>query len=346
MWNKRLNIFGILIIATVTLLGMPKYVFSSVASGSVPLPKCGTYWGIYVNPRLHGGGSNWQAKLKAIRKVEGQIGRSFDIDHQFYRWDDFANSYNLNNYVKVSAQQGRIPFLSWKPVYKDGRNISWKSIADGRHDDLIHQKAKNIKSLSLPVFVTFDHEANSRVGKFVVGNTGTGHITSDAGSEAEYVAAWRHIHNIFEQQGATNVSWVWLMSRAPFRGDASFADRLYPGGEYVDWVGLDPYNFYHDSRKWNNLSTLMGDYTKWIESRNINKPWMLGEWGSVEDAKVPGRKAQWYSNAATYIESESRLKAVVHFESKPDYDWRYDSSPSSKSSFIKISNRRHFKQSC
>ena len=316
------------------------------ASGPVPVPACGAYWGSYVNSRLHGGGTDASAKLRAISSVEDQIGRGFDIDHQFYRWDDFADPYNLENYVKVSAQEGRIPFLSWKPVYRDNRNISWKSIADGSHDSLIRQKAKNIKSLGMPVFVSFDHEANSRVGKFVPGDTGGGHIKTDAGSEAEYVAAWRHIHKVFEQQGATNVSWVWLMTRTPFGGDANFADRLYPGGNYVDWVGLDPYNFFHGHRTWNNLDSLMGDYTKWIDSRNINKPWMLGEWGTVEDPNQSGRKADWYRKAATYIESEPRLKAVVHFESKPDFDWRFDSSASSKSGFTEVSNRKHFKQSC
>ncbi len=315
-------------------------------AGPVPVPQCGTYWGSYVNSRLHGGGTDAAAKLRAINKVESTIGRTFDIDHQFYRWDDFANQTNLDRYVKKSAAEGRIPFLSWKPVYKDGTNISWASIANGQHDKLIREKARLVKSLNMPVFISFDHEANARVGDFQPGNTGGGHIKADAGSEAQYVAAWRQVHKIYEQEGVTNVSWVWLMSRTPFANGGAFADRLYPGDTYVDWVGLDPYNFFHGGRTWSHLEPLMQDFTKWVERRNINKPWMLGEWGSVEDPNQSGRKAQWYHNAANYIESENRLKAVVHFESNPEYNWRYDSSTSSKSAFAAVGNRNHFKQSC
>ena len=33
----------------------------------------------------------------------------------------------------------------------------------------------------------------------------------------EYVAAWRHVHDIFTAVGATNVSWVWCPNVDPGR---------------------------------------------------------------------------------------------------------------------------------
>ncbi len=316
------------------------------ASGPVPVPACGAYWGSYVNSRLHGGGDDAQAKLRAINSVEDQIGRTFDIDHQFYRWDNFASDHNVKHYINTTVREGRIPFLSWKPVMADNTNVSWKAIGEGKYDAMIRENAQTVKSLGVPVFMVFDHEANGRVGKFSPEKSTDAHNTIKAGSEAEFVAAWQHVHDLFAEQGVTNVSWAWIMTRTPFAGDASFADRMYPGDEYVDWVGLDPYNFFHGGKTWRDLDELMVGFTNWVDTRGVDKPWMLGEWGSVEDPNNPGRKGQWYDNAANYIESEPRLKATVHFESTPKYNWRFDSSPSSKSAFTAAGQRSQFKQTC
>ncbi len=316
------------------------------ASGPVPVPACGAYWGSYVNSRIHGGGNDASARLRAINNVEGQIGRTFDIDHQFYRWDDFATDHNVENYITKTIEQGRIPFLSWKPVNRDNSNVSWKSISNGQFDNMIRKNAATVKSLGVPVMMVFDHEANGRVGGYSADKSATSHVTTKSGSEAEFVAAWRHVHNVFAQEGVTNVSWAWVMTRTPFAGDATFADRMYPGDAYVDWVGLDPYNFFHGGKTWRDLDELMGGFTNWVDTRGIDKPWILGEWGSVEDPNNPGRKGQWYNNAANYIKSEPRLKALVHFESSPTYNWRFDSSSSSKAAFIAAGNQSYFEQSC
>ena len=57
---------------------------------------------------------------------------------------------------------------------------------------------------------------------------------------AQFVAAWRHIHDLFTQAGATNVIWVWNpniinpVPQVPLR-------PYWPGRAYVNWVGLTGY---------------------------------------------------------------------------------------------------------
>ncbi len=306
-------------------------------------PSCGAYWGAYVNSPQRTGGYNATDKLQAISYVESQMGRTFDIDHQFYRWDDFVTTYNINNYIKPSIAQGRKPFLSWKPVFKNNTNIAWASIAGGDHDVLIREKAQQVKSIGSPVILVFGHEADSRIGPFQPGQTESGHVKTDAGSAADFVAAYRHVHTVFAQEGVTNVDWAWIMTRAPFEPNAGAraANLLYPGDSYVDIVGLDPYNFFHGGN-WREMQTLMSGFTSWATANNINKPWMLAEWGSVEDPNQAGRKAQWLRNAADYFESEPRIKYLIHFDSFPEYNWRFDSSPSSAAAWADISNRSYF----
>ena len=56
--------------------------------------------------------------------------------------------------------------------------------------------------------------------------------------EAKFRAAWIHTWTLFQQEGATNVEWVWCPNNGnyPYKG-------FYPGDRYVDWVGVDGYNW-------------------------------------------------------------------------------------------------------
>ncbi len=319
--------------------------------GPVKAPQCGAYWGAYVNSPSRTGGSSAPDKLRALQIVENKSGRTFDLDHQFYRWDDFlgtgSSSYHIDNYIKPTINQGRIPFISWKPVMKNNDNISWASIANGSRDNVIREKARKVKSIGSPVILVFGHEADSRIGAFQPGKTEGGHVKTDAGSAQDFANAYRHVHNVFRAEGVTNVSWAWVMTRAPFTATGErAADNLYPGNEYVDIVGIDPYNFFHGGRNWAEMDDLMQGFTNWNETRKTNKPWMIAEWGSVEDPNQTGRKAQWLRNAADYFESEPRLKYITHFDSYPEYNWKIDTSPSSEAAWREISNRPYFKQAC
>jgi hypothetical protein len=50
---------------------------------------------------------------------------------------------------------------------------------------------------------------------------------------ADFIRAWRRIHDLFRTSGATNVVWVWSPSvSAP-------SPRAYdPGPEFMDWAGV------------------------------------------------------------------------------------------------------------
>jgi mannan endo-1,4-beta-mannosidase len=64
---------------------------------------------------------------------------------------------------------------------------------------------------------------------------------------AAFVAAWRHVHDLFVQNGATNVVWVWCPNATDVPNATSAPwnhwTNYYPGDTYVDWVGIDGYNW-------------------------------------------------------------------------------------------------------
>jgi hypothetical protein len=56
-----------------------------------------------------------------------------------------------------------------------------------------------------------------------------------------FIAAWRHIVDVFRQEGAGNVTWLWTVNAlnaagAPLR-------QWWPGASYVTWVGIDGYYY-------------------------------------------------------------------------------------------------------
>ncbi len=144
-------------------------------------------------------------------------------------------------------------------------------------------------------------------------------------SAADFVAAWRHVHDVFVQAGATNVTWVWCPNittnnTVPF-------SALYPGDAYVDWTCLDGYNFYPD---WLGFGTIFtGSGLNWLQDSYHQilavapaKPIMIGETASVEEGDGGAMKAAWLTDALTVQLPRNfpAIKAVVYF------NWSYDTN--------------------
>jgi beta-mannanase len=55
--------------------------------------------------------------------------------------------------------------------------------------------------------------------------------------------AYKHIHDLFRAQNAWNVKFVWCPnSKSSPQESWNFIMDAYPGGEFVDYVGMDVYN--------------------------------------------------------------------------------------------------------
>ena len=76
----------------------------------------------------------------------------------------------------------------------------------------------------------------------------------------DYVAAWRHVHDIFTSVGATNATWVWCpyVDATPKLGPLA---RYYPGDDYVDWTCLDGFNWGNNGvnpQPWTSFDKIFG----------------------------------------------------------------------------------------
>jgi hypothetical protein len=156
----------------------------------------------------------------------------------------------------------------------------------------------------------------------------------------DYVRMWRHVHDIFTRVGANNVTWVWNPN---ISGSTSTPlKELYPGDSYVDWTGLDGYNWGTDKGSWQTFSQVFdgnyGGFNKHDSYDEVlafapNKPMMLPEVASTEHG---GSKSSWITSMLT-SELKSHfpaIKAIVWENVVADGEpWPIESSSSAEAAW-------------
>jgi hypothetical protein len=323
------------IVAVFIAVGMFVVLRSHASSCTVSpqlVPSCGVYWGAYV--------PSYQ-----LTGLESKVGRKFAV---FQEYHDFSTSSNgqIPNSSDLSLMNGgRILLATWQPrVYSAGTNYSWSQIASGSLDtSVIIPQAQRIKALgSTKLFLAFDAEMDDP----------STHSASAYGTPDQYVSAYRHIHDVFTAQGATNVVWVWTPTG--YSGYYSTLSQFYPGDSYVDWMGYDPYNFYSCGGRttWNTPATVLSTYYNWVGAGSLGagaatKPMMLGEYGSHDDPNNSTRNEQWYESVPSAVAGLPRLKALSEFDSVGSCDTRVDAAttqPATLTGFAQAGQNTLFSQ--
>ena len=267
--------------------------------------------GAWVQPASY----SRQVQQTAVLDLERQIGRRLAIDHTYVPWGT-----GLGWRPAWDVSLGRIPLIT----FGNGGNTT--EIAQGRHDVYLRQLSEAVRALGKPVFLRYAHRMDLPSER------------SWVGSPAAYIAAWRHLHEVF---AGLPVSWVWTPTAAAFAGGA--ADAFYPGDDYVDWIAADGYNAYgcNGQRQWAELSEVFGDFYAWGSARG--KPLMIAEAGSTEDPADPARKAAWFDNAARALATEMpNVQALVYFSGSKACDYRVDTSARSLAAFRRLALNQHF----
>lgn len=147
----------------------------------------------------------------------------------------------------------------------------------------------------------------------------------------QYVEAFRHVHDIFEEVGADNVKFVWSPNWLP--ADFEILKKYYPGKEYVDWIGMDGYNSAGLWNGWVSFDEIFSQlYQTIIQNSEFfgDKPIMLAEFACAEGEE----KDEWIEDAFQKIKEEySKIKAFYWFNIDKERDWRINSSPEALAAF-------------
>jgi hypothetical protein len=274
--------------------------------------------------------------MGAVSSFEGLAGKKLSLVNFFV---PFANcSSSPCSFYKFAPgtmenirEHGAIPVYSWSsqsiPSSLDEPDFQLSDVIDGSYDSYLREFAEDARDWGHPFFLRFNWEMNGRWFPWSEGVNG-----NQAG---EFVAAWRHVHDIFTAVGADNVSWVWCPNVDP---DGTFQNlgSLYPGDAYVDWTGLDGYNWGTNPAKpdrWRSFDELYGStYHQIVDTVAPDKPMAIGEVGSTE---YGGSKADWIEDALAKIPtSYPKIRGLLWFETFDDgMDWPIETSSAASDAF-------------
>jgi beta-mannanase len=292
------------------------------------------YWGATIGSHLTGDQAPWD--MSAVTRFEEGAQKSASMVQFFQPFADCGHSpcsfYDFPLTPMESIRQhGAIPVLSWSsqsiPSSLNEPDFQLSDLIEGRYDSYIAEFATEARSWGHPFFLRFNWEMNGNWFPWSEGVNGN--------SAGQYVAAWRHVHDIFASVGATNATWVWCPFVDPgntLQGIAS----LYPGDAYVDWSGLDGYNWGTNPaspRGWRSFDQLFEDsYRQIAETIAPSKPMMIGEVGSSE---YGGSKASWIAETLAEVPVEyPQIRAFLWFDKFDDsMDWPIETSASATGAF-------------
>jgi mannan endo-1,4-beta-mannosidase len=237
---------------------------ASVAGESTPSPTPPPPYDVkhLLDPAKKYLGVAVDAKAAHVTKVEQfakKVGKTPNLVPIYESFDDaFAAAEARQVY-----QYGALPVIRWEPF-----KPKLTDIAAGKQDEYVTAFATAVRTLNLPIVLTFAHEMNGNWYPW----------GRQRNKPADFVAAWRHIHNIFTRVGATNVIWAWTPNVINPMPSVKLKP-YYPGDKYVDWIGIDGY-YTHKGKK--TFDTLFEPTMRQIKGFT-RKPFLL-----VETAAEPG----------------------------------------------------------
>ncbi|WP_333769254.1 glycoside hydrolase family 26 protein [Streptomyces sp. IBSBF 2435] len=260
----------------------------------------------------------WQYDI--VKAFGTQAGRAPDIREYYSSWgDDFDPEGNA-----FLWKHGQLPMLALVPS-----DTSLADIGGGHDDAYVRKLAQQIASYRGPLVLSFAGEMNGPWNSW-----GPGHAGAD-----DFVAAWKHVHDVFHGLGVTNVIWAW----SPHVVDTGATAKLrpyYPGDSYVDWTGLIGYYGPIDGASFSELFTP----TLREIARFSDKPVLITETAVAESARKEAQVRDLFAGAA-----KAGVIGLVWYDQRKTWpggsqvmDWRIDTSVGSRAAFRAESARHRF----
>jgi hypothetical protein len=298
------------------------------------------YWGAWIGSQMTGEAPPWD--MRPVSQLEALLGKGLsllglgsafaDCNPAPCRFFEFPTKAMDNVYA-----YGAIPVFNWSSQESAVNpslttvmpDFQLSDISSGRYDDYIRRFAEDARDWGHPFFLRFDWEMN--------GNWFPWSEQVNGNKPGEYVAAWRHVHDIFTSVGATNATWVWCPYAEANRRFAPLAP-LYPGNAYVDWTCLDGFNWGSNPtnpHRWRSFGEIFSvTYRRLIKKIASSKPVILAEMASTG---APRARAAWIADMFRQLATKYRkVRGLVWYDQVDrGIDWPLESSPAAIRAFAR-----------
>jgi|GEM_PF-2209838 len=282
------------------------------------VPSCGALWGI----------STTTGSQAALLAAEARLGRRFDVVYDFHKIGDRLPT--SDEEAEVAA--GRLLHVNIQAV-----GYTYAQVASGRADPALIPQATGVAGLKVPVFVTFEHEPDNVA-------------SANEGTPAQFVAAWRHVHDLFVGRGASNAVWVWVVTG--WAKNLPSYPTYYPGNAYVDWVSWDSYgqvNCPASPTDSGTFGTAVSPMYSWLQTTgkaagiDPTKPEMLSEYAQAYDPAHPSAQGAWYAAIPSLLAAQfPNIKAVTDWNnSGGNCQYEMTASPTTLAGFVAASRESY-----
>ncbi len=304
------------------------------------------YWGAAIGDQLTGTQPPWD--MGAVSAFEGLVGKGMSLVSLNSPFQDCSGPCTFYSFPTTMMERirsyGAIPFFNWssQSIPADPTNSSampafqLSDLIEGTYDAYIREFAEEARAWGHPFFLRFDWEMNGNWFPWGAGVNGNG--------PGEFVAAWRHVHDIFTSVGAGNATWVWCPYTEIDRRFASLKP-LYPGNRYVDWTCMDGFNWASNPTNphpWRSFGQIF-DSTYRNLTRRIapGKPIVIAEMASTGGS---GARSHWIRDMFKELGTSFRsIRGLIWFDQVDrGIEWPLETSPAATAAFAKGIRGRGF----
>jgi mannan endo-1,4-beta-mannosidase len=256
--------------------------------------------------------------------------------------------------IATAWRRNALPVITWTSSPSDLSSpdlsrYSLANIAAGRFDAYLRSWGAGVAAQKLPVVIRLDQEMNGNWYIWGAGFQGNG----IRNTPADYVAAWRHVWNIFNSIGANSYA-IWAFT--PSRVDTLRADGVgsstgfttvqqdYPGDQYVDWVGMSGFQYQpsENAGYWTTFGRTLGQL-----KALTGKPIYVAEAGAAQSILGADRtavKAEWTRQTLSGLAADPRVVGVTWYDNNEvgrhtvngkavETDWTFTSSIAAQAAF-------------
>ena len=290
------------------------------------------------------------ADFSTVGRMEEWQNTPYPVQNLFVPWnpDEGHMNWLFDRILPRIWNAGRVPLITWEPYTPGTQTASVDSaslverneydayierladttpddievrIGNGEYDRYVDRWASRLQEF---ITASDDRRAYVRLAHEMNGDWYPWSPTVGDSSAESYVRMWRHVHDRFDQQGLSGdaIEWMWCVN-AEDVGSHS-AEQLYPGDTYVDWLGLDGYNW-GQSQSWSGWESPDSVYGGMLDRLRglADKPVCVAEFASSSMTKSghdPQRKDEWIRNALTYFDDRG-VDMWCWFNEDKETDW-------------------------
>jgi len=244
-----------------------------------------------------------------ITDFEGNYGKKPFLVMVFVDWDKLIDDEIITDVYSSDC----VLFVTWEPWYAvDKKGINYDELLFGKWDKYIRDFANKLKGINKPVFLRFAHEMNGNWYPWSGKRIG----------RDKYIAIYRYVKDIFDKVNATNVKWVFSINWEDMPNTKeNYFMQYYPGDEYVDYVGIDGYNWGNTKpwSKWMSFKEIFQNRYNAIAD-NLKKPIIISEFSSTSSG---GDKSGWIKAAMNNMKHMEKIKSFVLFNVDKETDWSF-----------------------